>query len=147
MLYIFGQDHFPPLEVGSWSKTTLMVQTVGTLKGLSFKPSGNYIVAPIYFFWDRGIKFWLLAYFLIFFSCPKFQKDWTTFILGILQWSPLWIFGRLWENKQVAKIWCLYLKKKKSGQQCTFQKVWKIALWIVKVFCLKLLNLQIIDAV
>ena len=43
-------------------------------------------------------KFWLLAYFLILFDCAKFQKDWTTFILDILQGS-LWIFGKLQKQK------------------------------------------------
>ena len=35
-------------------------------------------------------KFWLLlAYFFIFLNGAKFQKDWTTFILDILQWSTI----------------------------------------------------------
>ena len=32
------------------------------------------------------------AYFLISFDCAKFQKDWTTLILDILQWFPPLVF-------------------------------------------------------
>ena len=38
-------------------------------------------------------------FFFIFFDYAKFQKDWTTFILDILQWSPLWIFGESQKQK------------------------------------------------
>ena len=34
-----------------------------------------------------------LLIFLISFDCAKFQNHWATFILDILQWSPLWFFG------------------------------------------------------
>ena len=47
------------------------------------------------------------SYLLIFwfcFNCAKFQKDWTTFILDILQGSPLWIFGRLQKQTKKSKV-------------------------------------------
>ena len=47
----------------------------------------------------QWLQFWLFDYFLIFFDYAKFQKDWTTFILDILQWSPLWIFGESQKQK------------------------------------------------
>ena len=50
------------------------------------------LLCKIFVFWVRDFKFWLLAYFLIFFDYAKFQKDWTTFILDILQWSPFGVF-------------------------------------------------------
>ena len=53
------------------------------VKGVSSKPSGDCIVAPNFCF--LSFKFWLLAYFFILFDCAKIQKDWTTFILDILQ--------------------------------------------------------------
>ena len=31
-------------------------------KGVSSKPSGKYIVAPIFFFWVRDFKLWLLLF-------------------------------------------------------------------------------------
>ena len=43
-----------------------------------------YCCAKFLFFCVRDFKFWLLAYFLIFFNCAKFQKDWTTFVIDIL---------------------------------------------------------------
>ena len=49
------------------------------------------LLDQIFVFWVRDFNFWLLAYFLIFFTSANFQKDWTTFILDILQGSPLWI--------------------------------------------------------
>ena len=47
---------------------------VHVLKGLSSKPSGKCIVAPIFWFFEIDIKFWLRAYFLILFDCAKFQS-------------------------------------------------------------------------
>ena len=46
------------------------------------------LLCQIFVFWVRDFKFWLHAYFLIFFNCAKFQKHWTTFILDIIQGSP-----------------------------------------------------------
>ena len=60
------------------------------------------LLCQIFVFWVRDFKFWLLAYFLIFFDYAKFQKDWTTFILDILQGSPLWVFGRLQKQRNGA---------------------------------------------
>ena len=54
------------------------------LKGVFSIPSGKCIVVPNLCFWVRDFKFWLLAYFLIFFNYAKFQKDWTNLILDIL---------------------------------------------------------------
>ena len=59
----------------------------------------TWLLCLIFVFWVRDFKFWLLAYLLIFFDYAKFQKDWTTFLLDILQGSPLWIFGRLQKQK------------------------------------------------
>ena len=56
-----------------------------TKKYMFSKPSGNRNVAPICW----------VCLFLIFFNRAKFQKDWTTFILDILQWYLLWSFDRL----------------------------------------------------
>ena len=64
------------------------------------------LLCQMFVFWVRDFKFWLLVYFLIFFNCAKFQKDWTTFILDILQgshWSPLWIFGTSQKRKNIKK--------------------------------------------
>ena len=65
----------------------------------------------IFVYWARYFKFWLLAYFFILLNCAKFEEDWTTFILHILQGSPLWIFGRL---------------QKKIPQISDLTKMWKI---------------------
>ena len=46
----------------------------------------------IFVYWARYFKFWLLAYFFILLNCAKFEEDKTTFILHILQGSPLWCF-------------------------------------------------------
>jgi hypothetical protein len=62
------------------------------LKGLPSKPSRDYIVAPM---------FWLLTYFLILLNCAKFEDYCTTFILYILQGSPLLIFGKLQKQKNI----------------------------------------------
>ena len=53
----------------------------------------------IFVYWARYFKFWLLAFFLILLNCAKFEEDWTTFILDILQGSPLWSFGKLQKQK------------------------------------------------
>ena len=42
------------------------------------------LLCQIFVFWVRDFKFWLHAYFLIFFNCAKFQKDWTNLIIDIL---------------------------------------------------------------
>ena len=47
------------------------------------------LLCQIFVFSVRDFKFWLPAYFLILFNCAKFQKGCTTFILDILQGSPL----------------------------------------------------------
>ena len=60
------------------------------------------LLVKIFVFWVRDLKFWLLAYFFILLSCAKFQQDWTTLILDILQGSPLWILGRL-KNQKTSK--------------------------------------------
>ena len=52
----------------------------------------NWFWGQIFVYWARYFKFWLLVYFLILLNCAKFEKDWTTFILHILQGSPLWCF-------------------------------------------------------
>ena len=57
------------------------------------------LLCQIFVFWVRDFKLWLLAYFLISFDYAKFQKHWATFILDILQWSPLWIFGESQKQK------------------------------------------------
>ena len=59
------------------------------------------LLCQIFVFWVRDFKFGLLAYFLNLFDCAKFQKDWTTFILDILQWSPLWCFFMLCFTKNL----------------------------------------------
>ena len=46
------------------------------------------LLHQIFVSWVRDFKFWLLAHFLIFFNYAKFQKEWTTFILDIIQGSP-----------------------------------------------------------
>ena len=94
------------------------------------KPFGKLIVANL-----------ATCLFFNFFTCAKFQKDWTTFILDILQSLPfeflvdyknkkhprrdsykisninvvqgLWNFAQLKKIKQVTKIWWLYLEKQK----------------------------------
>ena len=48
---------------------------------------------------DTYFNFWLLAYFLILLNCAKFEEDWTTLILDILQGSPLLLFGKLQKQK------------------------------------------------
>ena len=40
-----------------------------------------------------------ICLFFNFLNCAKFQKDWTKFILNILQWSPTLNFGRLQKQK------------------------------------------------
>ena len=40
----------------------------------------------------RYFKLWLHTYFFILLNCAKFEEDWTTFILDILQGSPLGCF-------------------------------------------------------
>ena len=50
------------------------------------------LLPRFFVYWARYFKFWLLAYFLILLNCAKFEEDWTTFILDILQGSPLWYF-------------------------------------------------------
>ena len=42
------------------------------------------LLCQSFVYWIRDFKYWLLAYFLIFFNCAKFQQDWTTLILDIL---------------------------------------------------------------
>ena len=50
------------------------------------------LLPRFFVYWARYFKFWLLAYFLILLNCAKFEEDWTTFILDILQGSHLWCF-------------------------------------------------------
>ena len=57
------------------------------------------LLPRFFVYWARYFKFWLLAYFFILLNCAKFEEDWTTFILDILQGSPLWIFGKLQKQK------------------------------------------------
>ena len=78
-----------------------------------------FILLDIYF------KFWLLPYFLILLNCEKFEEDWTTFMLDILQGS-LWIFDKLQKQKH-QKFEVSSSINKKLGQQCTLQKAWQIA--------------------
>ena len=47
-----------------------------------------WFLGQIFVYCARCFKFWLLAYFLILLNCAKSEKDWTTFILHILQGSP-----------------------------------------------------------
>ena len=50
-----------------------------------FQTSWKPDCCPDFFvFRVRDFKFWLLAYFLIFFNYAKFQKAWTNLILDIL---------------------------------------------------------------
>ena len=82
----------------------------------------------IFVYWARYFKFWLLAYFLILLNSAKFEEDWTTFILDILQlvnyknkkhqpckmcninvvqsFPNFAQFGKI-KNKQVSKIWSI----------------------------------------
>ena len=87
---IFWEGHtiWKNLPLKSWHHS---VMSKGYLPNLL----ETAVLCQNFVFWVRDFKFWLLAYFLILFNCAKFQKDWTTFILDILQGSPLWIFGRL----------------------------------------------------
>ena len=51
-------------------------------------------------FFDLEISnFGDLLIFFILSDCAKHQKDWTKFIIDILQGSPIWIFGRLQKQK------------------------------------------------
>ena len=62
----------------------------------------NWFWGQIFVYWARYFKFWLLAYFFILLNCAKFEEDWTTFILHILQGSPLWILGKLQKQKTLS---------------------------------------------
>ena len=83
------------------------------------------LLCQIFVFWVRDFKFGLLAYFLISFDCAKFQKDWTTFILDILQWwgsilpqfttCPHFTLAAQWGSKtcrsfQIVKNWGKFWK-------------------------------------
>ena len=64
---------------------------VAFLKGVFSKSSGN----PIIVFWVRDFKFWILAYFFIFFNCAKFRKIEQIHIRQLTR-----IFGRYTKNKK-----------------------------------------------
>ena len=86
--YSFIKQKFPPKNFGFWKEY--------------FPNLLEITLLPRFFvYWARYFKFWLLAYFLILLNCAKFEKDWTTFILHILQGSPLWIFGKLQKQKNI----------------------------------------------
>ena len=57
------------------------------------------LLPRVFVYWARYFKSWLLAYFFILLNCAKFEEDWTTSMLDILQGSPLWIFGKLQKQK------------------------------------------------
>ena len=44
----------------------------------------RWMLPHFFVFWVRDFKFWLHAYFLIFFNRAKFQKDWTNLILDCI---------------------------------------------------------------
>ena len=57
--------------------------------------------------WTKFLVFELILqmlatclFFYFVWLIAKFWKDWTTFILDILQGSPLWIFGKLQKTKK-----------------------------------------------
>ena len=77
-----------------WSNSYFVVEVHRFLNLKEYFPNllEKWLLCQIFVFWVRDFKSWLLAYFLIFFDCTKFQKDWTIFILDILQGSPLWCF-------------------------------------------------------
>ena len=54
------------------------------LKGVSSKPSGNLIVAPILCFQSQRLQILATCLFFISFYWPKFQQHWKTLILDIL---------------------------------------------------------------
>ena len=58
--------------------------------------------ANFFVFWVRELKFWLLAFFLIFFNCAKFQKDWTNLVLNILYLRvlPLMFFFVIYQKRE-----------------------------------------------
>ena len=70
----------------SWFKIRYMALT-----GVFFKPSGDCIVAPYFCFFKLETSNFGYVIIIFLFNCAKFQKDWTTFILDILQGSLLWI--------------------------------------------------------
>ena len=41
------------------------------------------LLPRFFVFWVRDFKFWLLAYFFIFFNCAKFQQDWATLMINV----------------------------------------------------------------
>ena len=65
----------------------------------------------IFVYWARYFKFWLLAYFLILLNCAKFEKDWTTFILDILQGSPFEFLVNYKNKKHQRGGWYMTLRK------------------------------------
>ena len=82
--YVFAS----PLK---WRGRILPNLTFWTPKWL-FQVKSRYHYSKISVSWDKCMKLWLLAYFLILLNCAKFQKDWTAFILDILQGSPFDVF-------------------------------------------------------
>ena len=64
-----------------------------------------------------------LGYLLILLNCAKFEEGWTTFMLDILQGSPLWSFGKLQKQKTSKGDPC------KMSNLNVVQSFWNFAQW------------------
>ena len=57
------------------------------------------LLCQVFVYWVRDFKFWLLGYFLIFFNCSKFQKDWKIWYYTFHKVPPFDVFfGPLQKN-------------------------------------------------